>query len=159
MISSTKYKFPPPRKEVRKKKEKPFNRAFPSSSFLPSILFLHSRFLIIKIFPGGHLHFRLDIILVKSLSKHTLNTYFSGTKIDPKYAFFLISPSCPFQKIATTGVWGGVRREGVHPVGLGIFSFNYHYIINFFSIILFKKLSSQLFVHIFFYKGRGRLVG
>ena len=37
--------------------------------------------------PGGHLYFRLDIILVKRLSKHTLNTYFSGMKIDPKSAF------------------------------------------------------------------------
>ena len=37
--------------------------------------------------PGGHLYFGLDIILVKRLSKHTLNTYFSGMKIDPKYAF------------------------------------------------------------------------
>ena len=27
---------------------------------------------------GGHLYFNLDIILVKGLSKHTLNTYFSG---------------------------------------------------------------------------------
>ena len=36
---------------------------------------------------GGHLYFRLDIILVEGLSKHTLNTYFSGMKIDPKYAF------------------------------------------------------------------------
>ena len=36
---------------------------------------------------GGHLYFRLDIIRVKELSKHTLNTYFSGMKIDPKYAF------------------------------------------------------------------------
>ena len=33
---------------------------------------------------GGHLYFRLDIILVKGLSKHTLNAYFSGMKIDPK---------------------------------------------------------------------------
>ena len=45
---------------------------------------------------GGHLYFRLDIILVKGLSKHTLNTYFSGMKIDPKYAFFSICSSCPF---------------------------------------------------------------
>ena len=37
--------------------------------------------------PGGHLYFRLDIILVKGLSKHTINTYFLGMKIDPKYAF------------------------------------------------------------------------
>ena len=37
--------------------------------------------------PRGHLYFRLDIILVKGLSKHTLNTYFPGMKIDPKYAF------------------------------------------------------------------------
>ena len=36
---------------------------------------------------GGHLYFRLDIIHVKVLSKHTLNMYFSGMKIDPKYAF------------------------------------------------------------------------
>ena len=36
---------------------------------------------------GGHLYFRLDIIRVKGLSKHTLNTYFAGMKIDPKYAF------------------------------------------------------------------------
>ena len=36
---------------------------------------------------GGHLYFRLDIILVKGLSKHTLNTYFAGMKINPKYAF------------------------------------------------------------------------
>ena len=37
---------------------------------------------------GGHLYFRLDIIRVKGLSKHTLNMYFSGMKIDPKYVFF-----------------------------------------------------------------------
>ena len=36
---------------------------------------------------GGHLYLKLDIIRVKGLSKHTLNTYFSGMKIDPKYAF------------------------------------------------------------------------
>ena len=53
--------------------------------------------------PGGHLYFRLDIILVKRLSKHTLNTYFSGMKIDPKkilHAFFLICVSCPFQNLS-----------------------------------------------------------
>ena len=33
------------------------------------------------------MYFRLDIILVKGLSKQTLSTYFSGMKIDPKYAF------------------------------------------------------------------------
>ena len=53
--------------------------------------------------PGGHLYFRLDIILIKGLSKHTLNTYFSGMKIDPKYAFlqafFLICLSRPFQNL------------------------------------------------------------
>ena len=53
---------------------------------------------------GGHLHFRLDIILVKGLSKHNLNMYFSGTKIDPKYmflhAFSLICPSFPFQNLS-----------------------------------------------------------
>ena len=54
--------------------------------------------------PGDHLYFRLDIILVKRLSKHTLNTYFSGMNIDPKYgflhAFFLICVSCPFQNLS-----------------------------------------------------------
>ena len=53
---------------------------------------------------GGHLYFRLDIILVKGLSKHTLNMYISGMKIDPKYvflhAFFLICLSCPFQNVS-----------------------------------------------------------
>ena len=52
----------------------------------------------------GDLYFRLDIILVKGLSKHTLNTYFSGMKIDPKYAFlhmfFLICVSCSFQNLS-----------------------------------------------------------
>ena len=52
--------------------------------------------------PGGHLYFRLDIILKKGRSKHTLNTYFSGTKIHPKYsflhAFFLICVSLSFPK-------------------------------------------------------------
>ena len=53
---------------------------------------------------GGHLYFRLDIIRVKGLSKHTLNTYFSCMKIDPNYVFlhvfFLICPSCPFQNLS-----------------------------------------------------------
>ena len=53
---------------------------------------------------GVHLYFRLDIILVKGLSKHILNTYFSGMKVDPKYAFlhafFLICVSCPFQNLS-----------------------------------------------------------
>ena len=52
----------------------------------------------------GHLYFRLDIILVKRLAKQTLNTYFSGVKIDPKYAFlhafFLFCVSCPFQNLS-----------------------------------------------------------
>ena len=30
---------------------------------------------------------RLDITLGKGLSKHALNTYFPGMKIDPNYAF------------------------------------------------------------------------
>ena len=50
------------------------------------------------------MYFGLDIILVKLLSKHTLNTYFSGMKIDPEYvflyAFFLICPICPFQNLS-----------------------------------------------------------
>ena len=53
---------------------------------------------------GGHLYLKLDIIRVKGLSKHTLNTYFSGMKRDPKYAFlhafFLIWASCPFQNLS-----------------------------------------------------------
>ena len=53
---------------------------------------------------GDHLYFKLDIILVKGLSKHTLNTYFWGMKIDRKYkflhAFFVIFPSCPFQNLS-----------------------------------------------------------
>ena len=52
----------------------------------------------------GHLYFRLDIILIKVLSKRTLNMYFSGMKIDPKYvflyAFFLICLSCPFKNLS-----------------------------------------------------------
>ena len=95
-------------------------------SSLLSILFLHSRFLIIKIFLLGHLYFRLDIIPVKGLSKHTLNTYISGTKIDPKYTFlhtfFLISPPCPFQNLSPPAYPGGAM--GVRaPVGLVIFFF------------------------------------
>ena len=54
--------------------------------------------------PGGHLYLKLDIIRVKGLSKHILNTYFSGMKIDPKYAFlhafFIIWASCSFQKLS-----------------------------------------------------------
>ena len=57
--------------------------------------------------PGGgrgHLYFRLDIILVKGLSKHTLNTHFSHVKIHPKFpflhVFFLNCPSCPFQNLS-----------------------------------------------------------
>ena len=52
--------------------------------------------------PRGHLYFRLDIILVKGLSKHTLNTYFPGMKIDPKYAFlhvFFLNFPPSFSKI------------------------------------------------------------
>ena len=44
---------------------------------------------------GRTLVVRLDIIHVKGLSKHTLNTHFPAMKIDPKYVFlrvfFLIS--------------------------------------------------------------------
>ena len=50
----------------------------------------------------GALVYWLDIILVKGLSKHTLNTYFSGVKIYPKYvflhAFFFICPIMSFPK-------------------------------------------------------------
>ena len=44
------------------------------------------------------------IRLVHGHTKSTLITYFSGMKIDPKYAFlhafFLICPSCPFQNLS-----------------------------------------------------------
>ena len=50
----------------------------------------------------GHLYFRLNIILIKGLTKHTEHI-FSGMKINPKYAFLhafsLICPSCPFQNL------------------------------------------------------------
>ena len=53
---------------------------------------------------GAHLYFRLDIILVKGLSKHTLNMYFSGMKIDPKYAFLHVYVfnlyACLFQNLS-----------------------------------------------------------
>ena len=49
---------------------------------------------------GGHLYVRLDIILVKGLSKHTLSMYFSVIKIDAfLHAFPLIYPSRPFQNL------------------------------------------------------------
>ena len=37
--------------------------------------------------PGGHLYFRVDIILVKGRSKLALSTYFPNMKIDPNYTF------------------------------------------------------------------------
>ena len=47
---------------------------------------------------------RGDIRLVHGLTKSTLITYFSGMKIDPKYAFlhafFLICLSCSFQNLS-----------------------------------------------------------
>ena len=42
---------------------------------------------------GRHLYFRLVITIVKGLSKHTLNTYFSGTKKDLKFAFLHAFPN------------------------------------------------------------------
>ena len=50
---------------------------------------------------GGHLYFRLDIILVKRLSKHTLNMYLSGMKIDLKYAFLQAVFLMSFPKFVT----------------------------------------------------------
>ena len=70
-----------------------------------------------KHYLGGwqHLYFRLDIIFVKGLSKHTLNTYFSGMKIDPKYmflyAFFFICPSCSFQN----SIWPKTHPFSIWP--------------------------------------------
>ena len=53
---------------------------------------------------GGIRMARGGIRLVHGLTKSTLITYFSGMKIDPKYAFlyafFLICPSCPFQNLS-----------------------------------------------------------
>ena len=56
-------------------------------------------------FPGGPLEWQDEVIrLVHGHTKSTLITYFSGMKIDPKYAFlhafFLICPSCPFQNLS-----------------------------------------------------------
>ena len=70
----------------------------PPCHFAPISKFANSKF---TIDPGGHLYFRLDIILVKRLSKHTLNTYFSGMKIDPKYAVLQMRFS-QFQWLAPT---------------------------------------------------------
>ena len=55
--------------------------------------------------PGGATRMaRGGIRLVHGHTKSTLITYFSGMKIDPKYAFlhafFLIFPSCPFQNLS-----------------------------------------------------------
>ena len=55
--------------------------------------------------PGGATRMaRGGIRLVHGHTKSTLITYFSGMKIDPKYAFlhafFLICPSCPFQNLS-----------------------------------------------------------
>ena len=62
---------------------------------------------------GGYLYFRLDIILVKGLSKHPLNTYFSGMKKDLKYAFlhtfFLICESQIRVFPGGLSYWHGVR--------------------------------------------------
>ena len=53
---------------------------------------------------GGTRMARGGIRLVHGLTKSTLITYFSGMKIDPKYAFlhafFLICPSCSFQNLS-----------------------------------------------------------
>ena len=47
---------------------------------------------------------RRGIRFVHGHTKSTLITYFSGMKVDPKYAFlhafFLICPSCPFQNLS-----------------------------------------------------------
>ena len=56
--------------------------------------------------PGGGATWmaRGGIRLVHGHTKSTLILYFSGLKIDPKYAFlhafFLICPSCPFQNLS-----------------------------------------------------------
>ena len=55
--------------------------------------------------PGATWMARGVIRLVHGHTKSTLITYFSGMKIDPKYAFlnafFLICPLCPFQNLST----------------------------------------------------------
>ena len=54
--------------------------------------------------PSNDLLWRRPCILIKGLSEHTLNMYFSGMKNDPKYmflhAFFLICASRPFQNLS-----------------------------------------------------------
>ena len=53
---------------------------------------------------GGTRMAREGIRLVHGHTKSTLITYFSGMKMDPKYAFlhtfFLICPSCPVQNLS-----------------------------------------------------------
>ena len=43
---------------------------------------------------GANLYFRLDIILVKGLSKHSLSLYFSDMKIDPNTRFCKLFLDC-----------------------------------------------------------------
>ena len=50
---------------------------------------------------GGALEWQEGVSkLVHGHTKSTLITYFSGMKIDPKYAFFVTCPSCPFQNLS-----------------------------------------------------------
>ena len=57
--------------------------------------------LTMSIWEKGHLCFKLNIILVKGLSKYILNTYFQGMKIDPNYMliFFNNFPSYFYKKL------------------------------------------------------------
>ena len=70
---------------TKKKKKKKKKNGKKSKHRVADLIYRFPKKLVI--WPGGHLYFRLDIILIKGLSKHTLNTYFSGMKIYPKYAF------------------------------------------------------------------------
>ena len=60
---------------------------------------------------GGTRMARGDIRLVHGHTNSTLITYFSGMKIDPKYAylhaFFLICPWCPFQNLS---IWPKLKN-------------------------------------------------
>ena len=71
-----------------------------------NVSFIQKLVSIMKLLPRGATRMaRGGIRLVHGHTKSTLITYFSGMKIDPKYAFlhafFLICQSCPFQNVST----------------------------------------------------------
>ena len=75
------------------------------SMILRGIFLLHCEYMHVQVDPGGATRMaRGGIRLVHGVTKSTLITFFSGMKIDPKYAFlrafFLICLSCSFQNLS-----------------------------------------------------------